>query len=62
MPSTPNLAYGLYLFQQNAAGVANSSVPVVMAGFAMALLPSIVLYLLSQRLILSKFNVGGLKG
>jgi ABC-type glycerol-3-phosphate transport system permease component len=62
LPSTPNLAYGIYLFEQNAAGVANSSVPVVMAGFTMALIPSIILYLASQRLILAKFNVGGLKG
>lgn len=35
--------------------------PVIMAGFTLVAIPNILLYLLSQKLIMSKFSVGGLK-
>jgi ABC-type maltose transport system permease subunit len=34
----------------------------VMAGFALIAVPSAILYLSSQKLIVEKFQVGGLKG
>jgi ABC-type maltose transport system permease subunit len=33
-----------------------------MAGFTIVIIPTVALYLSSQKLILSKFTVGGLKG
>ncbi len=63
LPSYPNLAFGLYVFQNGAtAGSEGASTPVVLAGFMVVMIPTVVLYLASQKLILSKFNVGGLKG
>lgn len=62
MPSTPNLAYGLYLFQGKSRALYKSAMTEIMAGFTMAIVPTVALYLASQKLILSKFTVGGLKG
>jgi len=62
MPSTPNLAYGLYLFQQNASNVSNSNVCEVMAGFSIVIIPTIVIYFACHRLISSNFMIGGIKG
>lgn len=62
-PSTPNIAYGMYTFQNVASqGSGAATVPEILAGFIMCMIPSAVLYLSSQKLIQSKFTVGGLKG
>lgn len=61
LPSYPNLSYGLYLFQYNAAFYM-IGMPVVMAGFAVTMIPAIILFASSQKLIMSKFTLGGLKG
>lgn len=61
LPSWPNLAYGMYNFQLNAELYGANTTQVV-AGFAMVALPSSLLYLSFQKLITSKFTVGGLKG
>lgn len=61
-PSTPNLAYGLYLFQGKSRALYKSSITEIMAGFTIVIVPTVALYLASQKLILSKFTVGGLKG
>ena len=61
LPATPNLSYGLYLIS-GVAGAFHAADPQIMAGFVIALLPAVVLYLISQKLIVSKFTVGGLKG
>ena len=61
-PSTPNLAYGLYLFQGKSRALYKSSMTEIMAGFTIVIIPTVALYLSSQKLILSKFTVGGLKG
>ena len=61
-PSTPNLAYGLYLFQGTSRALYKSSITEIMAGFTIVIVPTVTLYLSSQKLILSKFTVGGLKG
>ncbi len=66
LPSYSNLAYGLYEFQDNvlnlAGGGSAGTVPMVMAGFTIVVVPTVIVYFLSQRLIMSKFTVGGLKG
>ena len=60
-PSYPNLAVGMYMFQYNAS-LYMVGTPIVLAGFTVLAIPTTILYLLSQKLIMSKFNVGGLKG
>lgn len=61
LPSYANLAYGMYYFQQNAS-LTGATVPQVLAGFVVVSIPTAILYLASQNLIMSKFTVGGLKG
>ncbi len=62
-PSTPNLAYGMYRFQSaSTAGAEGATVPQIMAGFIIAMIPSLILFLSSQKLIKSNFMVGGIKG
>lgn len=60
LPSYPTLAYGMLYFQSQSAKY-GATMPVIMAGFTIVAIPNIVLYLLSQNLIMSKFSVGGLK-
>ena len=62
LPSTPNLAYGLYQFQGQSRALFKASTVEIMAGFSLVIIPTVLLYVCSQRLILSKFTVGGLKG
>ena len=63
-PSTPNLGYGMWYFQYHAKTDGSSAVrtPTILAGFVVCMIPSIALYLSSQKLITGKFTVGGLKG
>ncbi len=62
LPSTPNLAYGMYLFQGKAKALYKSNITEVMAGFTMVVIPTVALYFASQKTIMSKYTVGGLKG
>ena len=62
LPDTPNLAYGLYMFQGISRKLYKASTVEIMAGFSLVIIPTVILYVSSQRLILSKFTVGGLKG
>lgn len=59
----PTLAYGLYSFQE---GTMSTRVPYAQATIACATLisavPIIIIYSLSQKLILTNISVGGLKG
>ncbi|MBQ8283969.1 MAG: carbohydrate ABC transporter permease [Clostridia bacterium] len=51
-PSTPNIAYGMYSFQSAASqGSGAATVPEILAGFIMCMIPSAILYLSSQKLI-----------
>lgn len=61
MPSYPSISYGMWLFQEVASrqGV---SMPVIMATFVVVIIPTVILYLSTQRVLMSKFVVGGLKG
>ena len=57
----PSLSLGLVSFRYKAE-VDGIGTPIVMAAFVVAMVPTIVLYLSSQKLILDKFQIGGLKG
>lgn len=61
LPSYANLAYGMYYFQSNAS-LTGATVPQILAGFVVVSIPTAILYLTSQNLIMSKFTIGGLKG
>ena len=61
LPSYANLAFGMYQFQQDAAYY-GANINEIMAGFCLAIIPSATLYIASQKVVMSKFTVGGLKG
>ena len=60
LPSYANLAFGMYMFQAEAArnGV---GMPHVLAGFVIVSIPTSIMWIASQKLITSKMMVGGLK-
>lgn len=60
LPSVPTLAYGLYLFQYDAAKY-GASLPQILAGFTICSIPSVVLYCLFQPVITKSLAMGGLK-
>ena len=63
LPSYPNIPYGMYLFQLNAtAGGDAANIPLIMAGFTIVMIPVVILYLLSQKVITKNFTMGGIKG
>jgi ABC-type glycerol-3-phosphate transport system permease component len=57
----PNLAYGLFLFQTSSMWEANSK-GIYFASVVMTALPVVILFALSQNLIIKNVAVGGLKG
>lgn len=61
LPSHPTLAYGMYLFQQQSSK-GSATVPEVLSGFLVIMIPTVILYLCVQNLIVSKLQIGGLKG
>lgn len=61
MPSYPSLSYGLYMFQYYAP-LYDATMPEILAGFMIMIIPTMILYISSQKLILSTFTVGGIKG
>lgn len=61
LPSYPNIAYGMYLFNQKANALSYGTKE-VLAGFTIAAIPTVIIYLSTQKIITSKFVVGGLKG
>jgi ABC-type maltose transport system permease subunit len=58
---TPNLAYGLYMFDKT-SGYVEESRPIFFAAAVISAIPIIVLYTCSQNLILTNMTAGGLKG
>ena len=67
----PSLSLGLFNLYNRLQAVQNDpdvvtamrmGTPTIMAAYVIAMIPTIALYLASQRLILDKFQVGGLKG
>ena len=61
LPSYPSLSVGMYKFQQEASK-AGRPMPVVLATLVIVIIPTTALYLGTQKILMSKFNVGGLKG
>lgn len=61
LPSYPNLAYGTYIFQYQATAF-RATQPEVLAGFVITMIPSSLIYLSMQKLIVEKMQIGGLKG
>jgi len=61
MRDYPNLAYGLYLFN-NESNYLQDSKPIYFAGAVISAIPVIVLYSCSQKLLLTNMTAGGLKG
>ena len=61
LPSYPNLAYGVFMYQERAT-LMGASVPELLAGLVALAIPSIILWTASQKLISSKMAIGGLKG
>ncbi len=62
LPSYPNLAYGLYYFQlSTTSGAEGTSSPMILAGYTIVMIPTVILYLLCHKVIIEKFTVGGLK-
>ena len=63
LPSYPNLPFGMYAFQKGAtAGGDGAGTTVIMAGFVIVMIPTILLYIFSQKLMNSNFVIGGIKG
>ena len=58
---TPNLAYGLYMFNTESMFITNSK-PIFFAAAVISALPIIVLYACTQKLIMTNMTAGGLKG
>lgn len=61
LPSYPNLAYGIYMFNVMST-VKQHSDPVVMAGFVLVAIPTVTIWCVSQKFVSNKVVVGGLKG
>ena len=61
LPTYPNLALGMFQFQYDSAKYA-ATLPVILCGFVIVSVPSVIFYFCNQKLITSKMMVGGLKG
>lgn len=61
-PSSPNIAYGLYMMQSDNAGSDGLTTTQIIAGMVLVMIPSFILYMCSQKIMKSNFVVGGLKG
>lgn len=62
LPSYPSLSVGLYLFEQGTTKGGRVSMPTILAAFVVVIIPTCILYLSTQGILMSKFTVGGLKG
>ena len=58
---TPNLAYGLYMFNTTST-YAEDSRPIYFSAAVISAIPIIILYTCTQNLILKNMTAGGLKG
>lgn len=58
---TPNLAYGLYMFNVESMYIENSK-PIFFSAAVISAIPIIVLYSCTQKLIMTNMTAGGLKG
>ncbi|MBO5480410.1 MAG: carbohydrate ABC transporter permease [Clostridia bacterium] len=61
LPSTPNLAYGVYYFEQSATSKRHTD-PQVLAAFVWLAVPTSLLWVIAQKWLLNSLTMGGLKG
>lgn len=61
LPSYPNLAYGVFMFE-TLSDLNGNSTPELLAGFIIVAIPTAILWAFSQKMVSSKLAVGGLKG
>lgn len=61
LPSYPNLAYGMYNFQLEAARL-GAAMPEILAGFVIVSIPTCIMYFTLQKFGLKNVRMGGLKG
>ena len=63
LPSYPNLPFGMYAFQMGATGGGDGAgMTVIMAGFVIVMIPTVIIYACAQKIMNSNFVVGGIKG
>lgn len=62
LPSYPSLSVGLYLFEQGTTKSGAVGMPTILASFIIVIIPTVLLYLGTQGILMSKLTVGGLKG
>ena len=61
LPSYPNLAYGMYMFNMLST-VKQHTDPEVMAAFVLVAIPTVIIWCASQKFIVGRVMIGGLKG
>ena len=61
MPSSPTLAYGLYMFTFSNKSAKISSVPMRMAGCMVLFIPIFIVFISFQKYLIGNVSVGGLK-
>ncbi len=61
MPSSPTLAYGLYMFSFSNKNARISSVPMKMAGCMVLFIPIFIVFIIFQKHLIGNVTVGGLK-
>ena len=61
LPSYANIAIGVYKFQYNRIEM-GTTMPQILASFAIVSLPIVILYVSVQKIITSNYMIGGLKG
>ena len=62
MPSYANLAFGLYMMQNDLRIELGVTTPQILAAFVIVAVPTAVLYFSIQKSLIGNFKVGGLKG
>ena len=61
LPSYPNLAYGIYVFQNNAT-IYGFTVPEILAGFIIVAIPAVILWTVAQKFVGDRIVAGSFKG
>ena len=62
LPSYANLAFGLYLMQNDLRVELGVTTPQILAAFVIVSIPTAILYFSIQKFFIGSFQVGGLKG
>lgn len=62
LPSYVNVAMGVYRFQYSSRLELGTTMPQILASFAVVSIPVVILYVSFQKIITANFLVGGLKG